>query len=465
MRGEPKVSVIIIFLNAAKFINEAIQSVLAQTWEDWELLLVDDGSIDLSTAIARDYTVRFPGRISYLEHDGHANRGMSSSRNLGIRHSRAPFIAFLDSDDIWLPNKLERQVAILESQPAVMVCGTSQYWYGWTGRWEDAIHDHVSNIGVPPDSLLQPPTLLALLLSGIHTPCPSNILLRRDAIERIGGFEESFTGLRQLYEDQAFLSKLYLDSPVFVSNECWDRYRIHGDSCDSVAVRTGRQDEARMFFLHWLRDYVGTRQVDHAIRASLSLALEDTLQARGRSNICDNAERGSDLEYRCLQWWLRLAGSNRAALEFLDNTGDAVRVKITRATTHVEFDIQLNLPRLALGAERLYELSFTASAEHARSICVGCSRSYPPWDNLGLYRSVGLTPHWQTFVISFSATSGSINARIHFDVGQEPGSVAIRNVRLLDVWDKKSVLPDQPARIPLHPFDGEIRSRQEVNPQ
>src|SRR5258706_2880162 len=78
------VSVVVIFLNAERFISEAVESVVAQTYGNWELLLVDDGSNDGSTEIARSYAAKFPDKIRYLEHHGHENRGMSASRNLGI---------------------------------------------------------------------------------------------------------------------------------------------------------------------------------------------------------------------------------------------------------------------------------------------------------------------------------------------------------------------------------------------
>ena len=77
------ISVIIIFLNAERFIEEAIESVFDQNYGDWELLLVDDGSSDASSAIARRYTEQHPEKVYYFEHAGHENRGMSASRNLG----------------------------------------------------------------------------------------------------------------------------------------------------------------------------------------------------------------------------------------------------------------------------------------------------------------------------------------------------------------------------------------------
>ncbi|MGL5075870.1 MAG: glycosyltransferase family 2 protein, partial [Waterburya sp.] len=131
MHDKPLVSVILIFLNEEKFIQEAIASVLAQTYDCWELLLVNDGSSDRSESIAQSYVQQDPQRIYYLEHEGGQNRGMSASRNLGIQQAKGKYITFIDGDDIWLPDKLEQQVAIMEAQPdAALVCGRTQWWYG-----------------------------------------------------------------------------------------------------------------------------------------------------------------------------------------------------------------------------------------------------------------------------------------------------------------------------------------------
>jgi glycosyltransferase involved in cell wall biosynthesis len=97
----PRVSVITPVYNGEKYLDEAIQSVLSQTYEDWELLLIDDGSSDRSVTIAREYTIRHPNKIRYLEHPGHANRGQFSTRILGAEHARASVVAMLDQDDVW----------------------------------------------------------------------------------------------------------------------------------------------------------------------------------------------------------------------------------------------------------------------------------------------------------------------------------------------------------------------------
>ena len=101
----PAVTCVLIFLDGAQFIDEAIRSVVAQGDDvDWELILVDDGSTDESTAIARRWASD-DARIRYLEHEGHANLGMSASRNAGVAAARGDLIGFLDCDDVWLPRR------------------------------------------------------------------------------------------------------------------------------------------------------------------------------------------------------------------------------------------------------------------------------------------------------------------------------------------------------------------------
>src|ERR1019366_1027700 len=87
------VSTIIIFLDAERFLAEAVESVLAQTYPTWELWLVDDGSTDRSSQLAHDFAAKYPDRIQYLEHPGHENRGKSASRNLGLRPAPGEYVA------------------------------------------------------------------------------------------------------------------------------------------------------------------------------------------------------------------------------------------------------------------------------------------------------------------------------------------------------------------------------------
>lgn len=257
---QPLVSGTMIFFNAERFIDEAIRSVLAQSYENWELLLVDDGSTDGSTAIARSYAERYPKKIRYLEHPEHQNHGMSASRSLGIRHSKGELIAFLDSDDVWEPDKLSEQVALMRSTPeAAMLYGRTLWWFGWTDKPEDVVRDRPTRLPVPPDTLVRPPELLRLLLPiDDEYPCTCSVLIRREVIERVGGPEESFRGQ---YEDIIFYAKIFLEYPVFVAGACWDRYRQHSDSHCSVTIREGlyhvsKPNPSRGAYLAWISDFL-----------------------------------------------------------------------------------------------------------------------------------------------------------------------------------------------------------------
>jgi hypothetical protein len=164
----PAVSVVVIFKDAQDFLAEAIDSVVAQTLTAWELLLVDDGSSDGSTAIARNRAGDNPSRVVYLEHAGHANLGMSASRNFGISHARGEFVAFLDADDALVPTALDEQVAILRAHPGVgMVYGPLEYWHGWTGTPEDVARDFIHPVGVATEQIYEPPSLIGLFLQNI----------------------------------------------------------------------------------------------------------------------------------------------------------------------------------------------------------------------------------------------------------------------------------------------------------
>jgi glycosyltransferase involved in cell wall biosynthesis len=259
VNATPQVSVVVIFLNAERFLEEAIQSVIAQTYPSWELLLVDDGSTDGGSAIARRHAERDPDRVQYLQHPGHANEGMSASRTRGLRNARGKYLALLDADDVWLPEKLHAQVAILEAHPQVaLLFGAPLYWFGWTGRPEDSARDYVIDLKLPAERVHTPPSLLlSFLRREKPTPCPSDVLVRREAAESVSGFEAHFIGVNMVYEDQAFFSKLLLRFPAFASGQTWDRYRQHPESCYAVSKATGGREAAREYYLNWFRRYLG----------------------------------------------------------------------------------------------------------------------------------------------------------------------------------------------------------------
>jgi len=173
----PKVSVIIPAYNQAKYLRDAIDSVLNQTFQDLELIIVDDGSTDETRDIVSSYN---HNKITYIYQE---NQGLSSARNTGIKSSNGSYLAFLDSDDLFLPNIIEDQIIALHNQPTlkVVLCG-----------W-NYIDEHGSVIiSVIPWEKYPNPDLESLLIGMPYVP--TGTLFRRDCFEGIGLFDETLTG-------------------------------------------------------------------------------------------------------------------------------------------------------------------------------------------------------------------------------------------------------------------------------
>lgn len=265
----PLVSVIICYLNEATFLTEAVESVLQQNYVRWELLLVDDGSTDNSVAIAKAFAGQYPDKIQYLEHQNHANKGLSASRNSGITKSRGDLLAFLDADDVWLSDKLTQQVAVMQQHPDVaMLCEASEYWFSWA---DPAKKNVFQPIGAAAGRVYDPPQLLFKLypLGQGAAPCPSGLMVRK-ALLNNNYFEESFKGIYAMYEDQAFLSKIYLHQKVYVSAACTNRYRQRIGSIVQTVHDTGFYHTVRIFYLNWFQSYLNAcRITDRRIRCSV----------------------------------------------------------------------------------------------------------------------------------------------------------------------------------------------------
>jgi glycosyltransferase involved in cell wall biosynthesis len=259
MPEQPLVSVITAFYNSGPFLHEAIASVLAQTYANWEYWLVNDGSTDSSPETARAIAEARPDRIFLLQHPGGANHGVCTSRNLALKHARGKYIAILDADDVWFPNKLEEQIALASQHPEVgLLFGPSEYWCSWNAQSES--RDHIPQLA-PGERVYAPGELLpaSYPLGPFGAPCPTSVLVDRELLCTVGGFEECLN--RNHYEDQGFLAKLYLSAHVYVSSGCLDRYRIHQDSTCAVAATTGAEECARREYMDWLHDYLVAQHV------------------------------------------------------------------------------------------------------------------------------------------------------------------------------------------------------------
>jgi len=173
----PTVSVIIPTYNRAHLVGRAIRSVLNQTYQDFELIVVDDASTDNTEEVIRSFD---DNRIRYIRHD--ENKGAAAARNTGIRAARGWYIAFQDSDDEWMPTKLEKQIKALENAPAKVGVVYTDMWRIYSGKkkyWH-------SPIIAPQDGIIYEEALDWRVMGiGIGTA-----VIKRECFDRAGLFDE-----------------------------------------------------------------------------------------------------------------------------------------------------------------------------------------------------------------------------------------------------------------------------------
>lgn len=166
------VSVVIPTCNRGWSLKESIDSVLNQDFDGFELIVVDDGSVDDTRKILEAYK----GRLITV-HQG--NAGVSAARNRGAALSRGRYLAFLDSDDVWLPRKLSVQVDFMAQNPEILVCQTEEIWI------RNGVRINPKKKHKKPSGMIFEPSLSLCLVS------PSAVMIRKDFFEQMGGFDES----------------------------------------------------------------------------------------------------------------------------------------------------------------------------------------------------------------------------------------------------------------------------------
>ncbi len=217
----PKVSVIIPTYNRCGWIKHAIDSVLQQTYQNFELLIIDDGSTDITKSILAKYE----SSIKYYYQE---NKGVASARNLGIRKAKGDYLCFLDSDDRWLKRKLETQLRLVESDPDIKVCYTDEIWI------RNGIRVNQKKIHQKYSGWIYQKCLPLCIIS------PSSVLIHREVFEKVGLFDEEKTVCED-YDLWLRMSNVYpirfTNKPLIVkygghadqlSQKYWgmDRYRI-----------------------------------------------------------------------------------------------------------------------------------------------------------------------------------------------------------------------------------------------
>ena len=205
----PKVTVVMPVFNGERFLQESLDSVFAQTFQDFEMLCVDDGSTDNSAAVLTQYGER----IRVLRQK---NAGQSVARNAGVTVAKGQYVAFLDQDDLWYPSKLMHQVAALDADPDIVLvhCDFDRIDDGGRMMQEGAgMSERATALASPMGQLI-----------GEALIFPSAMMIRKTAYEQVGGFHRELQG----FEDFDLIARLKERGRFMMLEETGMAYRVHG---------------------------------------------------------------------------------------------------------------------------------------------------------------------------------------------------------------------------------------------
>lgn len=213
MQKKPLVSVIIPVYNGEKFIAECLESVYAQTWHPLEVIIVDDGSTDNSLAIVE----QLPGEKRIICQN---NLDVSAARNTGVRQSNGDFIAFLDQDDVWLPDKLNKQMDIFKQYPEIDLVFTDLIKFYESGKEHHARDKHKLALKLNHNNLFSTLIRKNLLM-------PSEVVVKKASFNIAGGFDENF---RTCGDYEMWLRMAGLGMKFHYIPEVLLKYRQHGSN-------------------------------------------------------------------------------------------------------------------------------------------------------------------------------------------------------------------------------------------
>jgi glycosyltransferase involved in cell wall biosynthesis len=226
----PKVDIIIPAYNAARYLPAAIESVEAQTFADWRILLVDDGSTDNTPEVLAPFIDRLGSRLKYIRKP---NGGLPAARNTAIRNSSAEFLALLDADDVWLPCRLAESLACFEGRPQVGLA------YGFNARIdaEGKVIDTFDRRQKHGEGRIAP----YIYMRKVDLPCPT-ITFRRKCVEEVGPFDEKMRAT----EDRDLWFRIALRYEVALAPKVIALYRM---SAGSMSTDPGRMLNAQLQFI------------------------------------------------------------------------------------------------------------------------------------------------------------------------------------------------------------------------
>lgn len=236
MENKPEVSVIVNCFNSQEYLKEALGSVFAQTYKDWEIIFWDDASTDNSFKIAESYGEKarcFSGKKA---------QSLGQARNMAIKQARGGYLAFLDSDDIWLPEKLEKQMAIFKKNPQVGLVFSDVMYFNKKGNIFSAYQNKKPPIEKVFGKLLKKNFL-----------CVSSVVIKKEALLRLDGwFDERFTGI----EDWDLFLRISHDWKAEFVDDVLVKYRMHQKSWTSLN-QSAFPKEQKLMVKKFLKLYPG----------------------------------------------------------------------------------------------------------------------------------------------------------------------------------------------------------------
>jgi len=187
---KPTISIISGIYNCEETLQEAVESILAQTVTDWEWILCDDGSADGTYALAQTYAQKYPQKIILLKNE--TNQGLNATLNRCLAHASGRYIARMDGDDVCAPDRFAKQLTVLEAEPDIAIVSTDMEFFDQTGTWGRISHpEYPAN----KDFVRGSPFC--------HAPC----MVRREAFAAVDGYSEGKRLLR--VEDYHLWIKMY----------------------------------------------------------------------------------------------------------------------------------------------------------------------------------------------------------------------------------------------------------------
>ena len=280
--GTPRVSVILPCYNGARWISQAIESVLAQTYKDFELLVIDDGSTDNSREIVSSYL--HDRRVRYIYQE---NRGFSGAINRGIKESKGDFIGFIGQDDLWLPHKLELQTKYLSKHRDVDLVHSSYFAIDSEGRVIGIRNVEIPNVSSKRGLIEE---LFLRNFIGFET-----VLVKKRCLDEAGLFDERMVGFSDhdmwLRIAGKFNIQGYIGKPLV-------KKRIHELQLTKVRIEDNLKDEF-LLVKKAVDQYPFLKRIEHKKLASLYYAWGIALLQKGNR---EDAKRKFLKSIRCQPW-------------------------------------------------------------------------------------------------------------------------------------------------------------------